>query len=99
MCYLLHVAVNVRVNCIFTHFFCTKDHVYLLVKVVVMLGHLTLSPKFTEHVTYSELITLSAVVSQVAVFVPDPTPLPSLIMRIETLALPQTVTEQLTLTA
>ena len=67
---------------------------YLL---VVNLGHVSALPKSAEHVT-SVPCTLSAVVFQVTVFVPDSSLVP-LFMLNGTLALPHTVTEQVNVTS
>jgi len=61
------------------------------------LGHATASPKFAEHVTSASL-TSSAVVCQVAVFVPVATSDPSFFIVIGTLAVPHSVTAQVKVT-
>jgi len=74
-------------------------HLLFAVKIILESfkpGHLTGSPKFAEHVT-STFFTLSAVVVQVAVFVPDSMLLP-LAMFNGMLALPHTVTLQVNVT-
>jgi len=79
----------------------SDDHIgYLLrevVAVMVNLGHRTGSPKSAEHVT-SVLSTASAVVCQVAVFVPDSTLDPLCAIFIGMLAFPHTDTSQVNVT-